>query len=104
MKKQTNPNAPKTEAANPLMKAAILAAVSLAIFPAALFGAIRFIQSRADAAANDFEVKKVTSKRTSVAERRAQRLEARKEKEAKAKTIGSDQYKHRSRNRSSRDR
>ena len=87
MKKQTNPNAPKTEAANPLMKAAILAAVSLAIFPAALFGAIRFIQSRADAAANDFEVKKSTSKRISVAERRAQRLEARKEKEAKAKTI-----------------
>ena len=87
MKKQPNPNAQKTEAANPLMKAAILAAVSLAIFPAALFGAIRFVQSRADAAAKEFEVKEATSKRTSVAERRAQRLEARKAKEAKAKTI-----------------
>ena len=71
------------------MKAAIIAAVSLAIFPAALFGAIRFVQSRADATANDFEVKDATSKRTSAAERRAQRLEARKAKEAeaKAKTI-----------------
>lgn len=85
MKKQTNPNVQKTEAANPLIKAAILAAVSLAIFPAALFGAIRFVQSRADAAVNDFEVKKASSKRISVAERRAQRLEARKAKEAEEK-------------------
>ena len=87
MKKQTSPNAQKTEATNPLMKTAIIAAVSLAIFPAALFGAIRFVQSRADAAANGFEVKEVSSKRTSVAERRAQRLEARKAKEAKAQTL-----------------
>jgi len=87
MKKQNNPSVQKTEAVNPFMKAAIIAAVSLAIFPAALFGAIRFIQSRADAAANDFEVKKVSSKRTSIAERRAQRLEARKEKESKDKII-----------------
>lgn len=89
MKTQTNPHAQKTEAANPLMKAAIIAAVSLAIFPVALFGAIRFVQSRANATANDFEVKEATSKRTSAAERRAQRLEARKAKEAeaKAKTI-----------------
>ena len=87
MKKQINPNAPKTEATNPFMKAAVIAAVSLAIFPAVLFGAIRFVQSRTDAAANDYEVKKATVKRTSVAERRAQRLEARKEKEAKAKEI-----------------
>ena len=58
MKKQTNSNAQKTEATNPLMKAAIIAAVSLAIFPAALFGAIRFVQSRADAAANGRQVQK----------------------------------------------
>ena len=87
MKKQTNPYTQKTEAANPFMKAAIIAAVSLAIFPAALFGAIRFVQSRADAAANDFEVKKATSKRTSVAERRTQHIEARKAKETKARTV-----------------
>jgi hypothetical protein len=85
MKKQTNPTAQKNEAANPLMRAAILAAVSLAIFPAALFGAIRFVQSRADAAANEFEVKEASPKRTSVAERRAQRIEARKAKEAEEK-------------------
>jgi len=87
MKKQTITNVQKKEATSPLMKAAIIAAVSLAIFPAALFGALRFVQSRADAASNNFEVKEATSKRTSVAERRAQRLEARKAKEAKAKTI-----------------
>ena len=86
MKKQTNPIAQKSEATSPLMKAAIITAVSLAIFPAALFGAIRFVQSRTDAAANEFEVKKATSKRTSVAERRARHLEARKAKEAEAKT------------------
>ena len=86
MKKQNISRTEKTERANPLMNAAVAAVVSLAIVPAVLFGAIRFVQFRADAAANEFEVKKATSKRTSVAERRAQHLEARRAKEAEAKT------------------
>lgn len=87
MKKQTKSQGGKTERANPLMNATIAAVVSLAIVPAVLFGAIRFIQSQADNAARDIEVKKVSSRRTSVAERRTRRLEARKAKEAKDKTF-----------------
>ena len=82
MKKQTNFSSKKTEQANPLLNAAIIATLALAIVPAAIFGAVRYVQSRADAAANGFEVKDATTKRSSVAERRAQRLEARKEKKA----------------------
>lgn len=87
MRNKTNPNAKKAEPANPLLNAAIIAAVALAIAPAILFGTARIIQSRTEAAANAFEVKEASPKRTSAAERRAQRLEARKAKEAKAKTI-----------------
>jgi len=87
MRKQTIPNSKKAEPANPLLNAAIIAAVVLAIAPAVLFGAARIIHSRADAAANAFEVKAATPKRSSAAERRAQRLEARKAKEAKARTV-----------------
>ena len=87
MKTQNGPYAQKTEQTNPFLNAAIIATVALAILPAAIFGAIRFVQARADAAAKDYEVKEATSKRSSVAERRAQRLEARKAKEAKAKEI-----------------
>jgi len=87
MKKQTVVYAKKTEPANSLLNAAILAAVALALVPAAIFGAVRFAQFRADAATKSIEVKKATSKRSSVAERRAQRLEARKAKEAQAQNI-----------------
>ena len=87
MKTQNGTYAQKTEQTNPFLNAAIIATVALAILPAAIFGAIRFVQARADAAAKDYEVKEATSKRSSVAERRAQRLEARKAKEAKAKEI-----------------
>ena len=87
MRKQTIPHAEKAKPANPLLNAAIIAAVALAIAPAVLFGAARILQSRTEAAANAFEVKEATPKRTSAAERRAQRLEARKAKEVKAKTI-----------------
>ena len=80
MKKKTNSSSKKTEPANPLLNAAIIATLALAIVPAAIFGAVRYVQSRADAAANGFEVKESTTKRTSAAERRAQRLEARKAK------------------------
>ena len=87
MKTQNGTYAQKTEQTNPFLNAAIIATVALAILPAAIFGAIRFVQARADAAAKDYKVKEATSKRSSVAERRAQRLEARKAKEAKAKEI-----------------
>ena len=87
MKTQNGTYAQKTEQTNPFLNAVIIATVALAILPAAIFGAIRFVQARADAAAKDYEVKEATSKRSSVAERRAQRLEARKAKEAKAKEI-----------------
>ena len=85
MKKQTNPNAKKPEPANPLLNAAILAAVALAILPAAIFGAVRILHTQADTPAKAVEAEETTPKRTSAAERRAQRLEARKAKEAKAK-------------------
>ena len=87
MKRQTAVYAKKAEQTNPLMNAALVAAVTLAIVPAAIFGAVRFVQSGADAAAKSFEVKEATAKRSSAAERRAQRLEARKAKEAQAKNI-----------------
>ena len=87
MKTQANPYAKKAEPANPFLNAAIIATVALAILPAAIFGAVRYFQSRTDASAKAVEVEETTPKRTSVAERRAQRLEARKAKEEKAKTI-----------------
>jgi len=87
MKYQSNPHVRNTEKANPLMKAAILAAVVLALLPAVIYGAIRFVQSRTDAAANGIEVKEATTKRSTVAERRAQRREARKAKEAQETTF-----------------
>ena len=82
MNKQTNTSSKKMEPANPLLNAAIIATLALAIVPAAIFGAVHCVQSRADAAANGFEVKEADSKRSSAAERRAQRLEARKAKKA----------------------
>lgn len=87
MMKQTNPKTNLTESANPLLNAAIIAAVALAILPAAIFGAVRCVQSRADASAKDVEVEEPAPKRSSIAERRAQRLEARKAKEAKEKNF-----------------
>ena len=87
MKYQSISPAKKAEKTNPLMKAAILAAVVLSLFPAVIYGAIRFVQSRTDAATKDIEVKEATTKRPSIAERRAQRREARKAKEAQEKTI-----------------
>ena len=87
MRKQPDFRGGKTERANPLMNAAIAAVVSLAIVPAVLFGAIRFIQSRADTAVKGIEVKKAAAKRASVAERRARRLETRKANEANAGTV-----------------
>ena len=85
MNKQTSLHTQKTESANPFLNAAIVAAVALAILPAAIFGAVRCVQSRADASSNDVEVEEPAPKRLSVAERRAQRLEARRAKEAKEK-------------------
>ena len=87
MRKQTITHAEKTEPANPLLNTVIIAAVALAIAPAVLFGAARILHARADAAANAYEIKEATPKRSSVAERRAQRLEARKAKEAKSQNI-----------------
>ena len=51
MKYQSTPLVNKTEKANPLMKAAILAAVILALLPAVIYGAITWN-------ASDDEVKK----------------------------------------------
>ena len=87
MNKPTNLHTRKTESANPFLNAAIVAAVALAILPAAIFGAVRYVQSRADASAKDVEVEEPAPKRTSVAERRAQRIEARKAREAKEKNF-----------------
>ena len=87
MKRQTSPNVRKTEPANPLLNAAVIAAVALAVLPAAIFGAVRYHQSQAAAAAKAAEVEETKPKRASVAERHAQRLEARKAKEAIAKNI-----------------
>ena len=87
MMNQTNPKTLKTESTNPILNAAIVAAVALAILPAAIFGAVRCVQSRADASAKDVEIEEPVPKRLSVAERRAQRLEARKAREAKEKNF-----------------
>ena len=87
MKYKSTPHVKKNEKANPLMKAAILAAVVLALLPAVIYGAIRFVQSRTDAAANGIEGKEATAKRSTIAERRAQRREARKAKEAQETTF-----------------
>ena len=87
MKQQSVPHVKNTEKANPLLKAAILAAVVLALLPAAIYGTIRFVQSRTEAAAKSIEVKEATTKRSTVAERRAQRREARKAKEAQETTF-----------------
>ena len=83
MKNQSSPLAKKTDAANPFLNAAILAAVALTIVPAAIFGAARYLQSRADAPSETVEVMKSSPKRSAVAERRARQLEARKAKQAK---------------------
>ena len=82
MKYQSTPHVKQSEKANPLMKAAFLAALVLALLPAAIYGAIHCVQSRTEAAAKNIEVKEATTKRSTVAERRAQRREARKAKEA----------------------
>lgn len=84
MNKPTNLHAKKTEPTNPLLNAAIIAAVSLAILPAAIFGAVRILHTRIDASAKAAETEEAAPKRSSIAERRARRLEARKAKEAKA--------------------
>ena len=87
MKYQSTPHVKKSEKANPFMKAAILAVLALALLPAVIYGAIRFVQSRTDAAAKSIEVKDATTKRSTAAERRAQRREARKAKEAQETTF-----------------
>ena len=74
----------QTEPSSPLLNAAILAAVVLAVLPAAIFGAVRYCQSQAGTSAKNVKIEEITPKRSSVAERRTQRLEARKAKEAKA--------------------
>ena len=84
MNKTANLPSKKPEPASPFLNAAIAAAVALAVLPAAIFGAVRILHSQADASARTVEVEEATPKRTSAAERRAQRLEARKAKEAKA--------------------
>ena len=66
MRKQTITHAEKTEPANPLLNTVIIAAVALAIAPAVLFGAARILHARADAAANAYEIKEATPKRSSV--------------------------------------
>ena len=82
MKPQDCPHTPKTQPANPLLNAAVIAAVALAILPIAIFGAAHYLQSRSGASAKAAEVEESTPKRSSAAERRAQRLEARKAKKA----------------------
>lgn len=82
MKKQTISCSEKTEPANRFLNVAILATVALAIVPAAIFGAIRYSQNRAAASAKAVEIEEAAPKRTTAAERRAQRLEARKAKKA----------------------
>ena len=85
MNQQTGTHAKKSEPSNSFLNAAIVATVAFAILPAAIFGAIRYSQNRAAASAKAVEAEETTPKRTSIAERRAQRLEARRAKEAKAK-------------------
>ena len=87
MKKQTGPQAKKTEPANPFLNAAILAAVALAVLPAVLFGAARVLHSQVESSAKTVESEEPAPKRSSAAERRAQHIEARKAKEAKAQNV-----------------
>ena len=87
MKTQARPRAEKTEPKNAFLNAAVVATIALAITPAAILGAIRCFQSRTDAPAKAVEIEESAPDRVSVAERRAQRREARKEKEAKAQNI-----------------
>ena len=87
MNKPANLPSKKPEPASPLLNAAIIAAVALAVLPAAIFGAVRILHSQTDTSAKAVEVEEAASKRISAAERRAQRLEARKAREAKAQTI-----------------
>ena len=84
MKTQTGLHEKKTEPASPLLNAAIIAAVALAVLPAAIFGAVRILHIQSDTSAKTVEVEEATPKRSSAAERRARRLEARKAKEVKA--------------------
>ena len=86
MKKQTNSSSKKTEPANPLLNAAIIAAVALAVLPAAIFAALHYNQSQADTSAKAAGIEETAPKRSSAAERRAQRLEARKAKKAQPQT------------------
>jgi len=83
MNKPVNFHATKPEPASPLLNAAIIAVVTLAVLPAAIFGTVRYVQSRTAVSSESVEVEESASKRISAAERRAQRLEARKAKEAK---------------------
>ena len=87
MNNPTCTHAKKAEQTNPLLNAAVFAAVALAILPAAIFGAVRYSQSKTDISAKAAEVEEKAPKRSSIAERRAQRLEARKAKEAKDRNI-----------------
>ena len=84
MKTQTGLLTKNAEPSNPLLNAAILAAVALTVLPAAIFGAVRYVQSSTASSTEEVEVVAKTPKRISAAERRAQRLEARKAKEAQA--------------------
>ena len=84
MNKSTSFHAQKTGSANPFLNAAIVAAVALTVLPAAIFGAVRILHSQDNTPAKTVEVEEKTPKRSSAAERRAQRLEARKAKEAQA--------------------
>ena len=87
MNNKTCTHAKKMEQTNPILNTAIIAAVALAIVPAAIFGAVKYSQSRTTTSAKTVEVEDNTPKRTSAVERRAQRLEDRKAKEAKAQNI-----------------
>ncbi len=82
MKTQTGLLTKNAEPSNPLLNAAILAAVALTVLPAAIFGAVRYVHSCTASSTEAVEVVDKTPKRSSAAERRAQRLEARKAKEA----------------------
>ena len=84
METQNNPHLKKTEPSNPFLNAAIVAAVALTVLPAAIFGAVRILHSQDNTSAKAVEIEEKTPKRVSAAERRAQRLEARKAKEAQA--------------------
>lgn len=84
MNKSTCLRSNKPEPSNPLLNAAVITAVALTVLPAAIFGAVRYVQSRTATSTEAVEVEEKTPKRSSAAERRAQRLEVRKAKEAQA--------------------